>query len=295
MLRARTSRGRLPPRARRRGARSPPHGGSLRGAASPPRGAARSGALRLCSRRGTPSNPTAPPRPTRSPPPRSRTPRATRPRLRAPVAASPATAWRGPRRAAARRAPPRRRAACSPGESSRLAVVARAFSLVAVAAAIVVGASAAAPRADHALLALNILPPGQGAGSPDLTNQIARYDGLTPLQGNVRAADLTRFYKPETLGVIGKPKQVERPRTGVTIYRDAFGVPLVYGTTRANTEFGAGWATAEDRGLYLQLLRGPARISALDVPGYDAFSVALSARQFLPSPQTEAFLASQVK
>jgi acyl-homoserine lactone acylase PvdQ len=173
--------------------------------------------------------------------------------------------------------------------------VARAFSLVAVAAAILVGASAAAPRADHALLALNILPPGQGAGSPDLTNQIARYDGLTPLQGNVRAADLSRFYKPETLGVIGKPKQVVRPRSGVTIYRDAFGVPLVYGTTRADTEFGAGWATAEDRGLYLQLLRGPARISALDVPGYDAFSVALSARQFLPSPQTEAFLASQVK
>jgi acyl-homoserine lactone acylase PvdQ len=53
--------------------------------------------------------------------------------------------------------------------------------------------------------------------------------------------------------------------------------------------------TAEDRGLYLQLLRGPARLSALDVPGYDAFSLALSARQFTPSAQTEAFLATQVK
>src|SRR6185312_13720738 len=58
--------------------------------------------------------------------------------------------------------------------------------------------------------------------------------------------------------------------------------------------FGAGWATAEDRGLLLQLLRGPARISALDVPGYDAFSIALSSRTFLPSAQTEAFLAAQV-
>ena len=81
----------------------------------------------------------------------------------------------------------------------------------------------------------------------------------------------------------------------MTIYRDSFGVPHVYGKTRADTEFGAGWATAEDRGLYLQLLRGAARISALDVPGYDAFSVALSARTFVPSAQTEAFLATQTK
>src|SRR6185437_12984564 len=40
---------------------------------------------------------------------------------------------------------------------------------------------------------------------------------------------------------------------------------------------------------------GPARLSALDVPGYDAFSLALSSRQFTPSAATEAFLATQVK
>jgi acyl-homoserine lactone acylase PvdQ len=160
--------------------------------------------------------------------------------------------------------------------------------------ALVVGAAGAAPPADHALLALNILPPGEGANNPDLTSQIAMYDGLTPLQGNVTAKDLTQYYKPETLGLGGaKPTRVERPKAGVTIDRDSFDVPHIYGTTRANTEFGAGWATAEDRGIDLQLLRGPARISALDVPGYDAFSIALSARTFIPSAQTEAFLASQ--
>ncbi len=157
-----------------------------------------------------------------------------------------------------------------------------------------VGAAGAAPPADHALLALNILPPGEGANNPDLTSQIAMYDGLTPLQGNVTAKDLTQYYKPETLGLGGaKPTRVERPKAGVTIDRDSFDVPHIYGTTRANTEFGAGWATAEDRGIDLQLLRGPARISALDVPGYDAFSIALSARTFIPSAQTEAFLATQ--
>jgi hypothetical protein len=81
--------------------------------------------------------------------------------------------------------------------------VRRALSLVALAVTIVAAASAAASTGDHALLALNILPPGQGANTPELTNQIAMYDGLTPLQGNVTAGDLTKFYKPETLGLGG--------------------------------------------------------------------------------------------
>ncbi len=165
-----------------------------------------------------------------------------------------------------------------------------------VAGAATLGASAAttAPP-DHAALALNVLPPGEGMTPPDLTRQIDLYDGLTPKQGNVTASDLTRYYKRETLGLGGaKAVRTEHPEKGVTIYRDAYDVPHIYGQSRAATEFGAGWATAEDRGLDLQLLRGPARIAALDVPGYDAFSIALSARQFVPSAQTEAFLAAQV-
>jgi len=162
-----------------------------------------------------------------------------------------------------------------------------------LAGAIALGARAAAPG-DRALIALNVLPPGEGQNLPELTSQIPLYDGLTPLRGNVGASDLTRFYKPETLGLGGaKAVRVERPRPGVTVYRDAQDVPHVYGKTRADTEFGAGWVTAEDRGLDLQLLRGPARMAALDVPGYDPFSVALSARTFIPSVATEAFLAQQ--
>lgn len=168
-------------------------------------------------------------------------------------------------------------------------------ALATVCGSLVLGAASAAPPPDHALLALNILPPGEGANAPDLTSQLPLYDGLTPLRGDVTGADLTKFYKPETLGLGGvKPTRVERPKAGVTIDRDKWDVPHIYGKTRADTEFGAGWATAEDRGLDLQLLRGPARISALDVPGYDAFSVALSGRQFVPSAQTESFLAQQI-
>ena len=168
------------------------------------------------------------------------------------------------------------------------------FAVTALIAVTAAGAAPAPPR-DHALLALNILPPGEGANLPDLTTQEAMYDSLTPLRGRVTAADLARFYKRATLG-LGKEKatRVEQPRFGVVITRDRFDVPHIRGRTRADTEFGAGWATAEDRGLYLQLLRGPARISALDVPGYDAFTLALSGQSFTPSAQTEAFLATQV-
>ena len=167
--------------------------------------------------------------------------------------------------------------------------------LMAGAAALGASAATTAPP-DHAALALNVLPPGEGMSPPDLTSQIDLYDGLTPKQGNVTASDLTRYYKRETLGLGGaKAVRTEHPENGVTIYRDAYDVPHIYGQSRAATEFGAGWATAEDRGLDLQLLRGPARIAALDVPGYNAFSIALSARQFVPSAQTEAFLATQVQ
>ena len=89
------------------------------------------------------------------------------------------------------------------------------------------------------------------------------------------------------------PSGVERPRKGVTITRDRWGVPHVKGKTAEDVAFGAGWATAADRQLIMELLRGPGRIAALDVPGVNAFSLALSGRQFRPSAQTEARLAEQ--
>jgi acyl-homoserine lactone acylase PvdQ len=86
----------------------------------------------------------------------------------------------------------------------------------------------------------------------------------------------------------------ERPRGGVTIARDAFGVAHVTGRTEADVAYGAGWVTAADRGLLLQLIRGPARIAALDVPGLDPLALALTGRTFVPSAEAEAFLANQL-
>src|SRR5262249_60204641 len=87
--------------------------------------------------------------------------------------------------------------------------------------------------------------------------------------------------------------RVERPRAGVRILRDRWDVPHVYGKTRADVEFGAGYATAEDRYVFMEQLRGPGRIAALDVPGIDPFALATSGRQFVPTEATDRRLDEQ--
>lgn len=173
-----------------------------------------------------------------------------------------------------------------------------AVGLVTVAAAVLPAAGGTAPPPDYAAVALNVLPPGQSGDlrlPPTASDQLKLYDGLTPKLANVTARDLTRFFKPERLGVSGKVVRIERPRAGLRILRDRWDVPHVYGRTRSDVEFGAGWATAEDRFVFLELLRGPGRIAAMDVPGVDPFALATSGRQFVPTAATEQRLQEQIQ
>jgi acyl-homoserine lactone acylase PvdQ len=164
------------------------------------------------------------------------------------------------------------------------------------AGAVVLPGSSATPR-DYAAQAWNVLPPGQAGGvafTRNSTDQTKLYDALTPMRDGVADADLGRFFKRATLGPGGeRVVRTERPRAGLVIRRDRWGVPHVEGRTRADVTFGAGWVTAEDRQLIIELLRGPGRIAALDVPGIDAFALALSGRAFEPSPQAELALLQQ--
>jgi acyl-homoserine lactone acylase PvdQ len=157
------------------------------------------------------------------------------------------------------------------------------------------GAGGSAQRLDYAAVALNVLPPGQSGDlrfPPTTSDQLPLYDGLTP-HATVTARDLTRYFKSERFGVTGKVVRVERPRPGVRILRDRWDVPHVYGKARADVEFGAGYATAEDRYVFMEQLRGPGRIAALDVPGIDPFALAVSGRQFVPTEATEHRLDEQ--
>ena len=58
----------------------------------------------------------------------------------------------------------------------------------------------------------------------------------------------------------GNVASSESPEPGVTIVRDTqFGVPHIYGDTRAALMFGIGYATAEDRLFFIDVLRHAGR------------------------------------
>ena len=156
----------------------------------------------------------------------------------------------------------------------------------------------AASKRDYAAEAWTILPPGENGSlaiNGNTTDQAKLYDALTPRFDKVSARDIRRLFKPAPLGAAPAPGAAkERPRRGLVITRDRFGVARVVGKTAADVAYGAGWVTAADRGLLLQLIRGPARAAALDVPGLDPLALALSGKTFVPSPEAEAFLANQL-
>jgi acyl-homoserine lactone acylase PvdQ len=166
------------------------------------------------------------------------------------------------------------------------------------ASAVVLAPIDAAPTRDYAAAAWTILPPGENGSltfDKNTRDQAKLYDALTPLFGNVTARDIRRTFKPAPLGAPPKAgSKRESPKKGVTIFRDEFGVAHVNGKTETDVAYGAGWVTAADRGLLLQLIRGPARVAALDVPGLDPLALALSGKSFVPSPQAEAFLSNQI-
>lgn len=142
-----------------------------------------------------------------------------------------------------------------------------------------------------------ILPPGNYGGIPptdESRDQLALYDGLTPLRDNVTDQDIEDLFLPEDFTPIGTTTEIDTGRPGVRILYDEFGVAHVYGRTRYDVAFGAGWVTARDRLLLLLLGRGPARAAVADIPGIDAFSLVTSGQSFVPSPETEAMLTEQV-
>jgi acyl-homoserine lactone acylase PvdQ len=145
-------------------------------------------------------------------------------------------------------------------------------------------------------LARYVLPPGNFGGLPftaNSTDQLPLYSGLTPLRDNVTPADIEQFYLPEDFTPIEPSHEEATGRPGLQLIYDAYGIPHVYGQTREDVAFGAGWTTARDRGLLLPIGRGPARVAVADVPNIDAFSLVTSAQAFTPSPEAEALVTQQ--
>ena len=155
-----------------------------------------------------------------------------------------------------------------------------------IAAALVIVTPAGA-RIDFSGPAFNILAPGEFGGLPAnqySTDQGQLYNDLTPLEGHVTTADLSRYYLSEKFGVTGPVLRSENTgRPGLEILRDSHDIPHIYGKTRADVMFGSGWVAAEDRGLLLLEGLGPAYLATLDAPGINPFSLVTSGRSFTPS------------
>jgi acyl-homoserine lactone acylase PvdQ len=100
-------------------------------------------------------------------------------------------------------------------------------------------------------------------------NQREQYVGIEKAGPTFSDADVDRFYKDSSFGVLpGGTASTETPKAGVTIVRDTtFGVPRINGQTRADVMWGAGYASAEDRLFFMDVLRHTAEGTMSDLLG----------------------------
>ncbi|HEV2875501.1 MAG TPA: penicillin acylase family protein [Thermoleophilaceae bacterium] len=164
----------------------------------------------------------------------------------------------------------------------------------------------------------NILPPGQnghadagqviafsltgplfGTGNevrpPHNNDQLAPYANLVYASPTLAPGDLPRYFKDAGFGA--RPDDVRRtysPRGDVTIVRDrSFGVPHVYGDTRAGAMFGAGYTGAEDRLFLMDVLRHAGRAQLSSFIGGSEGNRKMDREQWRIAPYTEADLQRQ--
>jgi acyl-homoserine lactone acylase PvdQ len=156
----------------------------------------------------------------------------------------------------------------------------------------------------------NVLPPGEngldnlaqlfafrgtGALPPHFADQQPLYENLVYGAPELTDAGISNYFKDATFGV--QPGEIEstiEPKPGVTIVRDsAYGIPHVYGTTRADTMFGAGYAGAADRLFLMDVLRHTGRAELASFLG--GSNAAADAGQWGFAPYTEADLQKQLE
>src|SRR5947209_8572588 len=102
-------------------------------------------------------------------------------------------------------------------------------------------------------------------------NQLQMYSGVSRVASTLTASTLGLGWKDSGFRPQSAPGAVETPRPGVTIVRDpVYRVPRIYGVTRSDTMFGAGYATAEDRLFLMDALRHTAEASTVELLGASA-------------------------
>jgi acyl-homoserine lactone acylase PvdQ len=188
------------------------------------------------------------------------------------------------------------------------ALLALGATLVAPGAA----AHAADPVTDYcAGQCADILPPGEngnatladilgnkvfGARPAHTMDQLGPYASLADNYGGLTDATITNFFNSSSFGVPpGQVASVISPRSDVTITRDKkTGVPHIKGTTRSGTEYGAGYAAAQDRLWLMDLFRHVGRGELSSFAGGAAANRGLEQEFWQQAPYTEDDLQAQI-
>ena len=142
------------------------------------------------------------------------------------------------------------------------------------------------------------LAANQATGEPParFVDQQPLYVGVMPRAASLTASDLDTFYKRTDFGSMpGGVASVSRPRAGVQIFRDArFGMAHVYGDTRDDVMFGAGYATTEERLFLMDAVRRTAKGTLAGLTGPSAArddAAQLTDQDFSDQELTEQFNA----
>ncbi|MGW3987822.1 penicillin acylase family protein [Streptomyces sp. NPDC004830] len=159
----------------------------------------------------------------------------------------------------------------------------------------------------------DILPPGQngnatlaqillnqafGTQPEHAEDQLAPYAALAKGYGGLTEEKISAFFNDASFGVpAGQVASTVRPagRDDVTIVRDKkTGVPHITGTTRYGTEFGAGYAAAQDRLWLMDVFRHVGRGQLTSFAGGAPSNQGLEQQFWRHAPYTEADLQAQI-
>ncbi|MGH2840628.1 MAG: penicillin acylase family protein, partial [Solirubrobacteraceae bacterium] len=119
-------------------------------------------------------------------------------------------------------------------------------------------------------------------------DQRAMYARLIRSVPGVTADSISGLFKDASFGITpGGQARAYSPIAGLTITRDkAFGVPHVYGATRAAAMFGLGYVAAEDRLFFMDALRHAGRAQLCAFAGGAPGNRRMDADQWRLAPYT---------
>ncbi|MEV5344982.1 penicillin acylase family protein [Streptomyces achromogenes] len=150
----------------------------------------------------------------------------------------------------------------------------------------------------NATLAQILLNQAFGTQPAHAEDQLGPYANLATGYKTLTDATVNTFFNDASFGVpADQVASTEKPagRTDVTIVRDKkTGVPHITGTTRYGTEFGAGYAAAQDRLWLMDVFRHVGRGQLTGFAGGAPANQGLEQQFYRNAPYTEADLQAQI-